>query len=405
MFIPTKAQSELIARKFGTPTFVTDKETLAAQVRKMRDAFGSEAKIFYAIKANYNPHIVKALKNAGVHGIDAVSLGEIRLALELGFPPERVIYTPSNPSTEELRQAGEYGVMQNLGSLSELKRYVGLFPNSAVSVRICPEVGAGEFEQVTTGNVESKFGISLSEVNAAKALADAAGVRITGVHCHIGSGFYESSAFRKAIDAVCTVAETFPDASFIDLGGGFGVSYRPDQKEVDIEELAKAAHASLAAFKEKTGRSLDLYLEPGKYLVSASTVLLTRITTIKEKGGRTFVGLDTGFNHLVRPAMYGAYHHIVNVSKPKGAMRACVVAGNLCETGDVLNRDIELADPEEGDLLAILVAGGYGSSMSSNYNMRELAAEALLTGDGPALTRKRQEYEEIMGLFTPWKES
>lgn len=403
MFVPTKSQAEVIAEKFGTPTFVTDHATLVAQVEKMRDAFGSNAKVFYAIKANYNPHIVRALKDTGVYGIDAVSLSEIRLALELGFPPERVIYTPSNPSTEELRAAGEYGVMQNLGSLSELKRYVDLFPDSAVSVRICPEVGAGEFEQVTTGNVESKFGISLSEVEEAKHIADAAGVCITGVHCHIGSGFYESAAFRKAIDAVCTVAEIFPDASFIDLGGGFGVSYRPEQKEVDIDELAKAAHASLAAFKEKTGRSLDLYLEPGKYLVSASTVLLTNITTIKQKGGRTFVGLDTGFNHLVRPAMYGAYHHIVNVSKPNGTMRPCVVAGNLCETGDVLNRDIELAEPEEGDLLAILVSGGYGSSMSSNYNMRELAAEVLLTGDNPVLTRKRQGYEDMLALFSPWK--
>lgn len=405
MFVPTKAQAELVAERFGTPTFVTDRDSLLAQVRKMRDAFGSEAKIFYAIKANYNPHIVKVLKDGGVHGIDAVSLGEIRLALELGFLSDRIIYTPSNPSTEELRAAGEYGVMQNLGSLSELKRYSELFPGSSVSVRICPEAGAGEFEQVTTGNVESKFGISLSEVEEAKGIADAAGVRIAGVHCHIGSGFYESSAFKKAIDAVCAVAEKFPDASFIDLGGGFGVSYRPEQKEVDIGELSRAAHGSLAAFAKKTGRTLDLYLEPGKYLVSASTVLLAKVTTIKEKGGKTFIGLDTGFNHLVRPAMYGAYHHIVNVSKPGGATRACVVAGNLCETGDILNRDIELADPEEGDLLAILVAGGYGSSMSSNYNMRELAAEALLTDGEPVLTRKRQEYEELMELFMPWKDA
>jgi diaminopimelate decarboxylase len=348
---------------------------------------------------------VKVLKDAGAHGIDAVSLGEIHLALELGFPPECIIYTPSNPSDEELRQAGEYGVMQNLGSLSELKRYAGLFPNTAVSVRICPEVGAGEFEQVTTGNVESKFGISLAEVDAAKKLADAAGVRITGVHCHIGSGFYDAMAFRKAIDAVCMVARKFPDASFIDLGGGFGVSYRPEQKEVDIDELAKTAHGALAAFKEDTGRALDLYLEPGKYLVSGSTVLLSKITTMKEKGGRTFIGIDTGFNHLIRPAMYGAYHHIVNVSKPVGVARSCVIAGNLCETGDVLNRDMEIAEPEEGDLLAILVAGGYGSSMSSNYNMRELAAEVLITDNRPVLTRKRQEYEEMLGLFTPWKEA
>lgn len=401
MFVPTKEQTESVAEQFGTPTFVTDNDTLTIQVQKMRDAFGNDAKVFYAIKANYNPHIVKALKDAGVHGIDAVSLGEIRLALELGFPPDRIIYTPSNPSTEELHAAGEYGVMQNLGSLSELRRYVELFPNSTVSVRICPEVGAGEFEGMITGGVESKFGISLSEVEAAKELTDAGDVRIVGVHCHIGSGFYESLAFRKAVEAVCTVAETFSDVSFIDLGGGFGVSYRPGQDEVDIAALAKASHEALAYFNKRTGRKLELYLEPGKFLVASSTALLSRVTTMKDKGGRTFVGLDTGFNHLVRPTMYGAYHHIVNVSKPGGAMRPCVVAGNLCETGDVLNRDIELADPEEGDLLAILVAGGYGSSMSSNYNMRELAAEVLITDGEPKLTRKRQKYEDMLSLFTP----
>lgn len=405
MFIPTKVQAESIAQQHGTPTFITDHETLALQIRKMREAFGNDAKIFYAIKANYNPHIVRVLKETGIYGIDAVSLGEIQLALDLGFSSERIMYTPSNPSTEEIQAASAFGVLQNLGSLSEIERYTQLFPKSRVSVRVCPEVGAGEFEQVTTGNVESKFGISLSDVDAAKYLADRTGVTIIGVHCHIGSGFYEPSAFRKAIETVCTVAEKFPDAEFIDLGGGFGVSYRPEQAELDITSLATAAHEALQAFKEKTGRSLELYVEPGKYLVSSSTALLSRITTLKEKGGRTFVGLDTGFNHLIRPAMYGAYHHIVNLSKPGGVMRQVVVAGNLCETGDILNRDIELSDPMEGDVVAILVAGGYGSSMSSNYNMRALAAEVLIRDKKIILTKRRQEYSEIMALFSAWKET
>jgi diaminopimelate decarboxylase len=173
---------------------------------------------------------------------------------------------------------------------------------------------------------------------------------------------------------------------------------------VDLKALAQAAHEELARFTERTGRTLELYLEPGKYLVSASTVLLTQITTVKEKGGHTFVGVDTGFNHLIRPAMYGAYHHVVNVSKPDAPLREVIVAGNLCETGDVLNRSIEVAEPEEGDLIALLVTGGYGSAMSSTYNLRELAPEILIRTDGtPDLTKRRQTYAEIMGLFTPWK--
>ncbi|HEY0010469.1 MAG TPA: diaminopimelate decarboxylase [Candidatus Paceibacterota bacterium] len=401
MYTPSRAHAESVATLHGTPAFVTDASTLRAQVRKMRAAFGAETKLFYAVKANYNPHIVGVLKEAGIDGIDAVSPHEIRLALELGFTPDQVLYTPSNPSDDELRYAGTKGVLQNLGSLSEIRRFCRLFPNDRVSVRICPEVGAGEFEQVTTGNVESKFGIALSDVDEAKRICDAAGVAIVGIHCHIGSGFYEASALSQAMVAVAGIAERFEDALFIDLGGGFGVPYRLEQSEIDIEALAASARGTLADFTARTGRALTLYLEPGKYLVSASTVLLSRITTIKEKGGRTFVGLDTGFNHLVRPAMYGAYHHVVNLSKPEGEAVPVVVAGNLCETGDVMNRDIELASPEEGDLVALLVAGGYGSSMSSTYNMRGTAVEVLIDGDDLRLTKRRQTYEDLTGLFEP----
>ena len=400
MYAPSKELAERIAREFGTPVFVSDKATLARQAAKMRSAFGDAAKIFYAIKANYNPHIVKTLKEAGIDGIDAVSPGEIRLALELGFQPEAIAYTPSNPSDEELRYAGEKSILPNLGSLSELARYCALFPDSSVSIRICPEVGAGEFEQVTTGGADSKFGLPLSDLSKAKAVAKDAGVTIVGVHSHIGSGFYEPSAFGKSVEAVCRVAEDLPEARFIDVGGGFGVHYRPDQEEVDIRALAEAAMLPLRDFTARTGRSLELRLEPGKYLVSESTALLARITTVKEKGERLFVGLDTGFNHLIRPAMYGAYHHIVNLSKTDGPLRTASVVGNLCETGDIMNRDIELIDPQEGDLVAILVAGGYGSSMSSAYNMRELAAEVLVEEGTPRLIRRRQTYEDLMAQFT-----
>lgn len=402
MFVPTRDVAEAIVREHGTPAFVTDEKTLIAQAKKMRDAFGEDAKIFFAVKANFNLHILKSLRKAGIYGIDTVSPNEIRVALDAGFPPERIIYTPSNPSNEEMRMAGEAGVLQNLGSLSEIRRFTELFPGKEVSIRICPEAGAGEFEQMVTGQADSKFGIELTDIDETKRITDEAGVTITGVHCHIGSGFYEDSAFRKAAEAVSGIAERFPDARFIDLGGGFGVSYRPGQSEVDIRSLAKVAHDALSVFKERTGRSLDLYLEPGKYLVSNSGALLTTVTTVKQKGGKCFIGVDTGFNHLLRPAMYGAYHHVVNLSRQGGDLREVVVAGNLCETGDVINRAIEIASPEEGDVLAVLTTGGYGSSMSSNYNMRNLAPEVLITeGEEALLTRRRQTYEEMVGLFTP----
>jgi diaminopimelate decarboxylase len=404
MFIPTKEQAESIASEWGTPAFVTDRAKLEAQAKRMLDAFsGMEAKIFYAVKANYNPHIVRVLKDAGIYGIDAVSVNEVRLALDLGYAPEQIAYTPSNPSIEEIRAVGNLNVQQNLGSLSEIERFCELFPGKTVSMRICPEVGAGEFEQTMTGGIESKFGLPLQDIQRAKEICDAAGVVIKGVHSHIGSGFYDSGPFVKSVEAVAKVAESLPDVTTIDVGGGFGVPYMPEAHGADLESLAQGAKATLDSFTERTGRTLELYLQPGKFLVSSSTVLLAHITTLKEKGGKLFVGLDTGFHHLIRPAMYGAYHHIINVSKPEGEKHAAIVVGNVCESGDILNRDIELVDPEEGDLIAILVAGGYGSSMSSNYNMRELAAEVLIDTNGPRLTRRRQSYQELVGLFEPQK--
>jgi len=402
MYVPTKEVAEQVVAQFGTPIFLTDEATLRNQAARLIRAFdGTSAKIFFAIKANYNPHIVRTLKSAGVYGIDAVSPNEVRLALDLGYTAEEIIFTPSNPSTEEIRQVGEWGVLQNLGSLSELSRFCALFPGKEVSLRICPEVGAGEFEEVTTGGIESKFGISLSDLDEAADIAKNADVPIIGIHSHIGSGFYNDGVFGAAVEELCRQARLFPDATFIDVGGGFGVSYRLEQAEVDIDVLASSARATLKKFQEDTERTLELYMEPGKYLVSASTALLVTVTTVKDKGGKRFIGVDSGFNHLVRPTMYGAYHHIVNLTRPEAQVREVVVAGNICESGDVFNHRIALADPEEGDLLAILTAGGYGSAMSSNYNMRSLAAEATVLDGEINLTRKRQQYRDILGSFEP----
>lgn len=400
MFIPSKDLADRTVAAFGTPIFLTDAATLRNQAAKLTEAFsGTPTKIFFAIKANYNPHIVRELKAAGVYGIDAVSPDEVRLALDLGYAPEAIIYTPSNPGTEEIRQVGEWGVLQNLGSLSELRRFCTLFPGKEVSLRICPEVGAGEFEEVTTGGIESKFGIALSDIEDALRIAEAAGVAVVGIHSHIGSGFYNDGVFGAAVAELCRQARHFPDARFIDVGGGFGVSYRPEQPEVDITALAESARAALDAFREETGRALELSIEPGKYLVSSSTVLLTSVTTLKEKGGKRFVGVDSGFNHLVRPAMYGAYHHITNLSRPEAPLKEVVVAGNICESGDIFSHRIALTDPQEGDILAILSAGAYGSAMSSNYNLRPFAAEALVVGDRLTLTRRRQAPGDLLASF------
>lgn len=261
-------------------------------------------------------------------------------------------------------------------------------------------MGAGEFKQIITGPLESKFGLELSDLKEAKSICAKYKVTIVGIHSHIGSGFYTASEFKKSVEAVCQVAEQFPQLEFLDFGGGLGVYYHPKDKPIDLKEFASAIKNTLKKFNSNTHKNIEIRIEPGKFLVSESTVLLAKVTTLKEKAGMLFVGLDTGFNHLIRPAMYDAYQHVVNISRPKGQKRNVQVVGNICETCDVFNKKVEVVDPKEGDLMAILVAGGYGTSMSSNYNMRGFAAEVLIKNKKIILTKKRQDYRDIVRLFT-----
>lgn len=402
MFRPTNAQAERIKEEFDTPAYVTDAAVLRANAAAMQEAFRDfNLKIFYAIKANYNPHVVRTLKDAGVYGIDAVSSNEVQHALSIGYKPEEIIFTPSNPGNDALRTVGELGVMQNLGSLSELERYGQLFPGTDVSIRISPEVGAGEFEKVKTGGERTKFGLLLSDLTEVEAICRRHNLSVTGIHSHIGSGFYEPSAFRHSVEAVLNVAKKFLTVRFVDFGGGFGVRYKPGEEPIDLSAFAEAIKEPVEDFKAFTGIDPELRIEPGKYLVSNSTALLAEVTTIKQKGSITFVGLKAGFNHLIRPAMYGAYHHVVNVSREDGPMKWVEVVGNVCETCDVFSEGIDVQDPQEGDVLAILVAGGYGASMSSNYNMRGRAAEVLIDGEDMKLTRRRETLADIVDTFTP----
>jgi diaminopimelate decarboxylase len=399
-FIPTPAIAAEAVAKFGTPLYLTDASFIRDRAAYIQEAFADfDFKVFYSIKANINPSIVKVIREAGVYGIDAVSPFEVRAALDPGFAPERIIFTPSNPSDDEMRSVGELGALQNLGSVSEVDRFGKLFPNGEVSIRISPEVGAGETAKVKTGTAESKFGITLEQIPQVKRLAKKHGLSIIGIHSHIGSGFYTTTQFKKSVEAVCTVALQFPDVRFLDFGGGFGVRYKPGEESIDLASFAKATHKPIAAFEKKMGRRIELRIEPGKFLVSQSTVLLAQVTTIKQKKKSTFVGLDVGFNTLIRPAMYGAYHHVVNMSRAKGKKVHAQVVGNVCETCDVFNKGIDLVDPKEGDILAILTTGGHSSAMSSNYNGRPFIAEAMLDGGKLTLTRKRQTYEEMMEGF------
>lgn len=400
MFIPQLSQIQPLIDQYGGPIFVTDAQVIRDRAKSLLAIFeGMNMKMFYAIKANFNPHTVQVIKDSGIYGIDAVSPNEVQLALSLGYEADQIIFTPSNPSTSEIKEISTLGVLQNLGSLSEVCRLGEVAPGSDVSIRICPEVGGGEFDKVNTGGMNTKFGITIADIPEVKNICEKFNLKMVGIHSHIGSGFYESEGFASSVEAVCNVAREFEAVEFVDFGGGFGVQYDPAKPEVDLSKFANSIRPIIEAYKSDTGKTLELRIEPGKILVSQSTVLCMTATTIKTKGGDTFVGVDSGFANYMRPAMYGAYQHFVNISNPTGERQLVQIAGNVCETCDIFNSGIEVGEVKEGDILAMLVAGGYGSAMSSNYNLRPMLSEVLIDGGAAKLTRRAQTYEDIMSTF------
>lgn len=396
IFVPSFALAQKIVDQYGTPTFLTNAETLRDRVRRMKAALTwPKVGIFYAIKANFNPAIVKILRDEGV-GIDAVSPFEVEYALRLGFPAEKIIFTGNNSSNEEIQLVAEKDVLLNLGSLSELDRFGKRFPGRPVSLRLTPSLGAGEHEKIQTGWDDTKFGILISDFPKAEAVIQKHGLKLVGIHCHIGSGFYHPEDFAQAAKHILDVAIHFPHLAFVDFGGGFGVRYFPDQEGIDLEKAYALVEPHLEAFSKKNGRTIEMRVEPGKYLVTESTVLLVRVTTVKPHGEQVFVGVNSGFNHLIRSAMYDAYHHAVNLTNPDEEHITVALAGNICESGDVFNKKLKISNPREGDLLAITSTGGYGQVQSSLYNMRPYAAEVVVDGEGVELVRKRQNLEELL---------
>lgn len=395
VFQPSKTLAESIIKKYGSPVFVTDQTVLENRVSQFKNAFSFGAKIYFAVKANFNPHILIALKQCGVDGIDTVSPFEIKMAKKVGFKSSQIIFTGNGSSNEELAQVMREEVMINIGSISELARYAEMFPGTTMSLRFNPGIGDGENEHVITGGQKSKFGILKKDFDQAREIIAINNLKLEGLHCHIGSGFYKTEQFQLAIDNILDQATQFPNIQFVDLGGGFGV--RDDQKKspIDLVSFGKAIEPKVKELEKKNGRPVEIRFEPGKYLVAESTCLLTKVTTRKRTDAKDFVCLDTGFHHLIRPALYQATHEIVNISRPSEDKKMVTVVGNVCESTDVFADGIELSNPQEGDIIALLTAGAYGSSMSSLYNLRPYASEVLVNGHDIKWTRKSPSFETM----------
>jgi len=397
---------QLIAKKFKTPAYVYEQEMFRAQLLALANAIcWRPLAILYAIKANSNFRVVRTLARqklpgGATFGIDAVSPGEVVLALRAGISNRNIIFTENNSTSEEINVARINGILLNIDSLPRLEWFCRKYPaGSRVCIRINPNVGVGHHDHCITGGPGSKFGIWYSQAKHALTIADRYNMRIVGVHQHIGSQILDPAKFLYAMDVMFEVASTFPDLTFIDFGGGFGVPYHPEEKPLDIQSLGAAMSLKFLNFCDKYGRQLKMVVEPGRYLTAQAGYLLVQVTTMKRNpDGKIFVGVDSGFNHLDRPARYGSYHKIVNISNPTATKIRVFVVGNLCESGDKFTPEPRMiAYPREGDLLIIENAGAYGYCMSSNYNLRPRPPEIMVSAKGALHEiRKRQTVEELV---------
>jgi len=293
----------------------------------------------------------------------------------------------------------------NVGSLVELERFGNMAPGGRVSLRLNPDVGAGHHSHVITGGPNSKFGIYYTERAAIQELLLRFNLTLIGIHSHIGTGILHTDEMLQAMEIVLGAAKVFPSLEFIDFGGGFGIPYRPEQEPLPLKQLGAAMGERMAVFRAEYGRDVRMKLEPGRFIMGQAGVLLVRVTSLHSTPAHTFVGTDSGFNHLLRPALYGAYHEVVNATAVKGDPIEAVVAGNICETGDVFTQGPNglehrpFTKPEPGHLLALLDAGAYGAALSSNYNLRPRAAEVLVHEGDSRLIRRRESYEDLLATF------
>ena len=385
-----------IANEFGTPLYVYHAEKIREQYDQLTQAFKKcDARIFYACKSLTNINILKFLRSLGA-GLDCVSINEVKLGLLAGFDPKDILYTPNGVDFHEMSAAKDLGVNLNIDSISILEQFGHKFGNSyPIFIRINPHILAGGNYKISTGHVDSKFGISIHQLRHVERIVKNTHIRVEGLHMHTGSEIKDIGVFLEVLEVMFSMAAHFPDLKYIDLGSGFKVPYQPGEKGTDVELLGEKLSEAFDIHQKETGRQLQVWFEPGKYLVSQAGYFIVKANVIKQTPSTVFVGVNSGFNHLIRPMMYDAYHQIENISNPNGPNRIYSVVGNICET-DTFAWDRSLPEVREGDLLAFLNAGAYGFEMSSNFNSRLKPAEVLVLNGSPMLIRKKDEFDDLL---------
>jgi diaminopimelate decarboxylase len=380
----------------GTPVYVYEAEVIARNVHRLNAAFAQiPVRFMYAAKALSNSAILRLMKKLGT-GLDTVSIQEVHRGLRAGFAPSEILFTPNMISFEEIREAVSLGVHINIDTISVLERFGHEYGNSVpVCIRVNPHIMAGGNERISTGHIDSKFGISIHQMRHVLRVVASHGMHINGLHMHTGSDILDADVFLQGAEMLFEIAESFPDLEFVDFGSGFKVPYKPDDIATDIEDLANKLSARVLAFNDSRSKPVEVWFEPGKFLVSESGTLLARVNVVKQTTSTVFAGVETGLNHLIRPMLYNAYHHITNASNPSGTPRVYTVVGYICET-DTFGWDRKIAEIREGDVLAFANAGAYGMTMASNYNSRLRPAEVLVHNAKASLIRRRETLDDIL---------
>jgi len=389
-------QLQALAAEYGTPLYVYDSAKIASQYNKLQEAFKAHpTRFFYACKALTNINVLKYVKKLGA-GVDCVSIYEVKLALHAGFEAGKVLFTPNCVDFNEILEAQALGVTLNIDNISILEQFGTRFGNSyPVCIRINPHIEAGGNYKISTGHIDSKFGISIHQLRHIERIVKKTKLHVRGLHMHTGSEIKDVNVFLTALDVMLQCVKHFNELEFIDLGSGFKVPYKEEEHETDIVTLGAKLTEAMKEFEAEYNRTLEIWFEPGKYLVSECGYFVVKANVVKQTTATVFVGVNSGFNHLIRPMFYDSYHKIKNISNPGGAERIYTVVGNICET-DTFAWDRVLHEVREGDLLVYYNAGAYGFEMSSNFNSRLKPAEVMIIDGKAHLIRRREVFEDLL---------
>ncbi len=385
-----------IAEDFGSPVYVYNSEKIASQYKRLTSAFRNvdKVKVNYAVKSLSNISILKLMKTLGA-GLDTVSIQEVQLGLAAGFSADNIIFTPNGVSLEEIERAVTLGCQINIDNLSILEQFGTKHPDVPVCIRINPHVMAGGNTNISVGHIDSKFGISIHQIPHILRIVENTKMNINGIHMHTGSDILDIDVFLYASEILFETAKHFEDLEFIDFGSGFKVPYKEGDIETNVEEFGEKLSNRFNEFCKEYGKELTIAFEPGKFLVSEAGQFLVKVNAVKQTTSTVFAQVDSGFNHLIRPMLYGSQHEIKNISNPKGRERFYSVVGYICET-DTFANNRRISEIREGDILSFKNAGAYCFSMASNYNSRYRPAEVLWHNTKAHLIRKRETIEDIL---------